>query len=176
MDRLNRNAPAQFVLLLSLLSPGLSAPARGAATVNFHGTLQAVSCQINNNQPVAVEFGTVQADNLAAATASLALTVDCTGAVSSNGVSVAVTGDETGFSSQALKTSTDGLGVTLTPPTGSAIGQSPLNIGTYYNMTMLGLSSATGTVNLTAGLVSDGTTSLTGGEFTATATLVLKMV
>ena len=134
------------------------------------------SCKVNNNTAVSVEFGTVNVSALKGASASVPVTVDCAGQTPSGTLKLAFSGDTADFSTTALKTSVDGLGITLSPPSGAPAGPGVLTPDTYYDVTTLGLKAAGGTINLTAGLVSDATATLTGGEFTASATLVLQMV
>lgn len=175
MKKRSINSFGQAAIMALMLSQGVSAPAQADATVNFHGTLRADSggCKVNNNQPVSVEFGTVEVDKLSAAQTTLSLAVVCTGSVSLSNMTLAIDGDRSSFSSDALKASIDGLGITLSPQAGAFMG-TYINITTPYPINSLGLTSTTGTIDLTAGLISDGTTTLKGGEFTATATLVLK--
>lgn len=162
-------------LTAGAFSPAVRADADSLA-VTVSGTISESPCRINNNAAVSVEFGTVIVGALKGASASVPVTVDCAGQTPSGTLKLAFTGDTVSFSTTALKTSVDGLGITLSPPSGAPAGPGALTPGTYYDVTTLGLKAAGGTINLTAGLVSDATATLTGGEFTASATLVLQMV
>lgn len=183
MTEMKRECGRAMLLAMTMIAgigEGTISPAARADSesmmVTVSGTISESTCTVNNNAAVSVEFGTVSMTALKGASASVPVTVDCAGQTPSGTLKMAFTGDTVSFSSTALKTSVDGLGITLTPPSGASAGQGVLTPGTYYDVTTLGLTATTGTVNLTAGLVSDGTTTLTGGEFTASATLVLQMV
>lgn len=133
-------------------------------------------CKINGGKAIDVEFGDVNTFSLKSVKAIFPVTINCSGQTLSGGLGLVFNGDTTNFSSTALKTSVDGLGITITPSSGTSAGQGELTPDTYYDLATLGLTATTGTVNLVAGLVSDGSTTLSGGEFTASATLVLQMV
>lgn len=140
------------------------------STVTVKVTVTANNCRINENQPVKAEFGTVQTDNLSAASADVPVTIACD-EVPAGTISMSVNGTASTFNTNAIQASITGLGVTLETEQGTLIKPN-----TFYNVSdTFGLTSKTGVFNLKAGLTSDGKTELPGGEFNASATLVLQV-
>lgn len=140
------------------------------ANLTVKVTVAATNCQINGNQAVKAEFGTVQTSELSKATTTIPVTVACD-EIPAGTLSMAIKGTETSFNEQALQTDVSGLGITLTSPSSEL-----LDLNTYYDVTnTFGLTNKTGTFNLTAHLTSDGKTDLAGGEFNASATLVMQI-
>lgn len=169
--------PVLLAGLLLAAVPGARADTSSSSLdVTVSGTITEPTCTVNNNNAVSVEFGTVDITNLSHAEADVPVTIDCAGSLPSGGVKLAINGNTTTFHTTALSTNVSGLGVVIMPPAGASHGQTELEPGTYYDVTTLGMAATTGTVNLKAGLVADGSTTLSGGEFTASATLVLQMV
>ena len=146
-------------------------PAHATSTVEFHGTLmQAPNCRINEDQPVKAEFGTIQTDSLSAASADVPVTIACD-FVPSGTLSISIDGTVSDFNTDAIQSDIEGLGVTLQTEQGEVITPNK-----YYNVSKdLGLTSKVGSLTLKAGLTSDGETELPGGEFNASATLVLQV-
>lgn len=155
--------------LLLILAIFHCIPVQADSEVKFHGTLVEVNCEVNSNQPIKAEFGTIQINELSKATANVPVSVTCD--VEPEGtVLMAIIGSGTSFNSQALQTDVSGLGITLASPSSTL-----LDLNTYYDVTTLGLAGKTGSFNLTAHLLSDGNTELKGGEFNATATLAVQI-
>ena len=156
-------------LLLGLGTAGVAQGANDSLTVNITGTITEAACKVNNNQAIAVEFGTVRIDQLEKATASVPVTITCDSAPQGT-VQITARGDAASFDANALKTDVTGLGIQLSK------GKVQVTPGTFYDVSSdFGLTSKTGTFSLTASLVSDGKTNLAGGEFNASATLVLQV-
>ena len=159
-------------LMLSLINAGFThAKITNSSQLNLHGRLiVAGNCRINENQPVKVEFGTIQTDSLSAASVDVPVTIACD-VVPSGTLSVSFTGTASDFNADAIQSNVAGLGVTLQTEQGEVITPNK-----YYNVSEdWGLTSKTGSLTLKAGLTSDGETELPGGEFNASATLVLQV-
>lgn len=155
-----------LALLASEQVPADSATANIAVTV----TVTANNCRVNENQSVKAEFGTVQISELSTATSNVPITIACD-QIPQGTLAMAIKGTSTSFNVQALKTDVSGLGITLTTPSSKT-----LDLNTFYDVTStFGLAGKTGTFNLTAHLTSDGKTELAGGEFNASATLVMQV-
>lgn len=161
-----------YVLLLGMLVmvSGYTSAATTTSNVTVTVTVKASNCRVNENQTVKAEFGTVQISELSKASASVPVTIACD-EVPAGTLSMAIKGTGTSFNAQALETDVSGLGITLTSPSSKQ-----LNLNNFYNVTdTFGLSSKTGSFNLTAHLTSDGKTELAGGDFNASATLVIQV-
>ncbi|WP_270655264.1 fimbrial protein [Enterobacter bugandensis] len=159
------------ILLCSAMSVALANS--DSLNVNITGTINDGSCSVNANSTITVEFGNVNVSQLSAAKAKVPITISCDNAPSGT-VSLLIKGTPTSFDSQALATDMGGLGIELINISSTQYGT--LNINTPYDVSStFGLASKTGTFNLDAILTSDGTSVLAGGEFNATATLVLQM-
>lgn len=142
-------------------------------TVTISGTIMANACQVNQGQAITVDFGTVRVSDLASTKKTIPLTITCDEAPSGT-VSFEVKGAASAFDARALATDTAGLGVNLSYV--SQAGYGFLDLNTFYDVSKtFGLTSKTGSFDLTAGLTSDGTTAFAGGDFNATATLVMKI-
>lgn len=139
-------------------------------SLNVSVTVVVNNCQINSNQPVKAEFGTVLIDDIGKSTADIPVTVTCDSKPSGT-LTMAINGDGSTFNKDALKTDTEGLGITIFSPYSKA-----LKLNTFYDVSKdMGLFSKTGTFHLKAGLVSDGKTALNGGDFNASATLIVQV-
>lgn len=139
--------------------------------INISGTITESSCSVNNNQAITVEFGTVQVAELTKASASVPVTIACDSAPSGT-VSMGIEGTASTFDSLVLATDVSGLGISFEGTKQNSV----VSLNTFYDVSdEFGLTSKTGTFNLTARLISDGATTLAGGEFNASATLVLQM-
>ncbi|MBM7016680.1 fimbrial protein [Enterobacter cloacae] len=168
----NRVRAALWTLLfgVALLSPGLVLAKTTTTNVTVTVTVTASNCRVNENSAVKAEFGTVQISELSKAMTSVPVTIACD-EIPQGTLSMAIQGTGTSFNAQALKTNVSGLGITLTSPSSKA-----LDLNTYYDVTStFGLTGKTGTFKLAAKLVSDGKTELAGGEFNASATLVIQV-
>jgi len=142
-------------------------------TVNISGTIVASSCSVNNGQTVSVEFGDVQVDQVYSATAQVPVSITCDSPPAGT-VKMKIVGTPSSFDNQALTTDVPGLGITLSNVSATAYGA--LDLNTFYDVKQVfGLSSNTGSFNITAGLTTKPGVKLPGGEFNASATLVLQM-
>lgn len=160
---------ATSIVLLPFLSCNATAET-STTKVSVSVTVNAVSCQINNNKAITAEFGPVLIEKLAQATASVPVSITCDDEPDGT-VWVAIKGTASSFDGQALQTDVKGLGITITSPTSET-----LYLNTYYDVeSKFGLASKTGTFTLTAHLKSDGKTELAGGDFNASATLVVQV-
>ncbi|EDW1731966.1 fimbrial protein [Salmonella enterica subsp. enterica] len=159
------------ILPLSLVFTSLQTAAdTSMANINVTVIVTANNCQINANQAVTVEFGTVQISNLSEATADVPVTIACDEEPQGT-LSMAIKGTETSFNAQALQTDITGLGITLDSP-----ASKKLDLNTYYDVgSTFGLTGKNGSFNLVAHLTSDGKTELASGEFNASATLVIQV-
>lgn len=159
-----------ILLVTQLFTSQLTFADSTTTNITVTVTVSANNCRVNENQAVKAEFGTVQVSELSKASANVAVTVACD-EVPAGTLSMAIKGTGTSFNAQALETDVPGLGITLTSPLSTT-----LDLNTFYDVTdTFGLSSKTGSFNLTAHLASDGKTELTGGEFNASATLVMQV-
>lgn len=141
-----------------------------AVNVNVNVTIEANNCRINENKPVTVEFGTVLVDQITKATAKVPITIACD-IVPSGTLSMAINGTASSFNKQALQTDISGLGITLSSPKSEV-----LELNTYYDVSKyFGLTSKTGSFDLMAHITQDDKVTLSGGEFNASATLVLQI-
>ena len=157
-------------ILLTFALMLMSASASSSmADITVSVTVTASNCKINENQSVKAEFGSIQINKLTDARADVPVTISCDEEPAGT-VSMAIIGTGTSFNSQALQTDVSGLGITLTSPSSTL-----LNLNTYYDINSIGMTGKTGTFNLKARLVSDANTELKGGEFNATATLVIQV-
>lgn len=158
-------------IILALVLVLLSSNANAAANINISVTVNTVVCKINNDQPVKAEFGDVQIDKLSAAHTSFSVAITCDSEPSGT-VQMSIRGTGSDFDANALKTDVPGLGVSIINP----LNSENLELNKFYDVQQeFGLSSKVGTFTLNAGLMSDGKTTLAGGEFNASATLVLQM-
>lgn len=152
------------------LASGQASADAYSANVTVTVTVMANNCRVNNNQSVKAEFGTVQISELSKSTTDVPVTIACD-EVPAGTLSMAIKGTETSFNAQALQTDVPGLGITLTSPSSAS-----LDLNTFYDVSdVFGLTNKTGTFKMTAHLTSDGKTELVGGEFNASATLVMQV-
>ena len=128
------------------------------------------TCRINGDRAIKAEFGEVPVNKLNLATANVPITIACDDKPQGT-LSMELKGTESAFDTHALQTDRQGLGITFT----SAKSES-VDLNTFYDVTSkFGLTSKTGAFNLTAHLTSDSKTVLAGGEFNASATLILQV-
>lgn len=161
---------AVLLVVLALLPESVYAGMTQRVNITINVTVTAGNCRINENQPVTAEFGTVQTDSLSMASADVPVTIACN-EVPAGTISMSINGTASTFDTNAIQANIKGLGVTLETEQGTMIKPN-----TFYNVSdTFGLMSKTGSFNLKAGLISDEKTELPGGEFNASATLVLQV-
>lgn len=161
-----------LLLLLTALIPAAKAD-NGTVLVNVVGKIISNPCKVNNGKAISVEFGTIPVNELTSATKTFPVTITCANSPSGT-VELQIKGTASSFDSRALATDVTGLGVSLSHVAASSYGF--LDLNTFYDVTTtFGLTSKKGTFNLTAKLTTDGTTTFSGGDFNASATLVMQM-
>ncbi|MGM8398345.1 fimbrial protein [Enterobacter hormaechei] len=166
MITLCRRTIGAVLITASIFSAPTVRAGQSQTTVTVSVTVLAVPCHINGdaNTPT-VEFGDVRADLIDGSRYAQPLEVKITcDSTPSGDLQYELKGDAAAFDSKVLKTETSGLGIKILKADGS----------------MLAVNTWTGTardqtVNLKAVPVRDTTAKLTGGEFNATATLILQM-
>ncbi|AHG19163.1 hypothetical protein Z042_05700 [Chania multitudinisentens RB-25] len=142
----------------------MSAPSVANMPVNIRGTvIIPPPCTINNNQTIQVDFGnevmTTRIDGVnykQAITYSLSCDIQ-----KSNNLKMSIQGTAATFNSALLRTDKNGLGIALYH------GAQPLNANTWFNYTYPSKPE------LYAVLVKQSGVTLTGGEFAASATLLI---
>jgi type 1 fimbria pilin len=148
-----------------MLLPALLMPthANAAADVNFHGTLIIVACQVNADKPVNVEFGDEVITDLIDGDhyeqdvpAAITCSDDYDGSLDFQ-----IKGTAIDFDSATLVTSVTDLGVKL------MMNDAPMEINKSYTVT------AQTPIAIKAVPVKAVGATLPGGEFTATATLLI---
>lgn len=145
-------------VLTAALLPGHAAADQSMVAVALSVTLLASNCQINNNLPVEASFESVPVNKLSQKTVSVPVSIACDGDAVPVTLMMAVKADPAPFNADALGTSTGGLGITLSSPKAET-----LHLNTFYDVRKtFGLTSGTGTFNLTAHLVSDDKVKLAG--------------
>lgn len=151
-------------MLWVTLGTAMSANANDVADVFFTGTLVAPPpCVINGNNAISVDFGS---DMLAGRIDGvnyekpINYTLECTGATSSS-LKLQFQGSGAGFDSTVLTTSKTDLGVELRSD------GSKLSLNSWL------LFTAPARPELTAVLVKSSGSTLSGGAFTATSTLLV---
>ncbi|WP_273830949.1 fimbrial protein [Serratia bockelmannii] len=117
-------------------------------------------CVINNNRPIEVEFGDVMTTRVNGNNYNMPVnyTLDCTGATS-NAMKLQVQGAGAAFDTTVLQTTTPGLGIELRQ------GDTKLDVNSWLNFTYPTKPE------LWAVPVKDSGVTLTGGEFSAGATM-----
>lgn len=143
--------------------------ALSASAVNFNVKVNvtAVVCHINDDiDTPTIEFGDVRTDLIDGSKYAqpLPVTISCEGGTPSGGVEYMIKGDVSSFNSTSLKTDTAGLGINVLNS-----DNTPLGINQWIGAT------PEQTLNLKVVPVKDNTTQFSGGEFSATATLVIQM-
>lgn len=157
-------------VLTAAVLPGHATADQSMVAVALSVTLLASNCQINNNLPVEASFESVPVNKLSQKTVSVPISIACDGDAVPVTLMMAVKADPAPFNADALGTGIGGLGITLSSPKAEK-----LHLNTFYDVRKtFGLTSGTGTFNLTAHLVSDDKVKLAGGDFSASATLVLQ--
>ncbi len=137
-------------------------------TVNV--TIEANNCRVNENQSVSVEFGSVLVDQISKVTEKVPVTIACDNIPAST-LSMAINGTASSFNEQALQTDVSDLGIIFSSPQSET-----LKLNTFYDVSKtFGLTSKTGTFYLTAHLAQNDQSTLPGGEFNASATLVIQI-
>ncbi|EOV0677639.1 fimbrial protein [Cronobacter dublinensis] len=152
--------------LLSIIPFSLAALAEdNTAIITVTVTVNAASCEINNNQLIDVDFGdSVITTDVAkgAVEKMINYTLDCTNAAPSKTLAMRISGTGAGFDDKVLKTSIPELGIKM-----KADGEDyPLNSN-------LMLASPTDKPVLTALLVQQSGARLPTGGFTAGATMTV---
>lgn len=142
----------------------MSASSFANMPVNIRGTvIVPPPCTINNNQTISVDFGdevmTTRIDGVNYRQA-INYTLNCD-IQKSNNLKMSLQGSTANFNSGLLRTDKNGLGIALYR------GAQPLNINTWFNYTYPSKPE------LYAVLVKQSGVNLTGGEFTASATLLI---
>lgn len=151
-----------FGILVGVLL--MSAPAIANIPVNIRGTvILPPPCIINNNQTIRVDFGdevmTTRIDGVnykQAITYSLSCDIQKT-----NNLKMSIQGNTADFNAALLRTNKSGLGIALYN------GNQSLNANTWFNYTYPSKPE------LYAVLVKQSGATLSGGEFTAGATLLI---
>lgn len=128
--------------------------------VNFYGT---PDCVVNNNKPILVDFGKaidINAIDGETYQVPVSYTLKCSANVR-NAMKMGVIGLPANFDADVLKTSKDNLGIAL------SFRGTPMPLNRYFGFTW----SASAVPELKAALVKRPDAKLTGGPFTAGATL-----
>lgn len=161
------------ISLLIILYSSHAVSGGGATTsLTVSATIIDSACHIESNSGI-VEFGVIQIDELASAKVKIPVTIACDSAPSGT-VSVELKGSQSIFDANSLATDVPGLGIVFNKESTSS---DSLKLNEFYDVSSaFGLKSKVGTFYLSASLVSDGTTKINGGEFNASATLVLQVV
>lgn len=168
MKNMKRSTLSIILSGVLILLSGHAFASTSTANLSVTVTVAAANCRINENQSLKIEFGTLQTSELSKATAKVPVTIACDEDPQGT-VAMAILGTGSSFNAQALKTDVPGLGITLASPFAKV-----LDLNTYYEVSNnFGLSSKVGSFDLTAHLVSDGQTELAGGDFNASATLIM---
>lgn len=139
----------------------------GVSNLKFHGNLTVVNCSVNDDTDTPmIEFGDVRTDLIDGTKYSqpLPVKITCAGDLSSLAIQYQIKGTAASFDTKVLNTNIAGLGIKVLNSTGT-----PLSINTWVDTT------PSATFSLSVVPVKDGTTQLSGGEFNATATLVIQM-
>lgn len=157
---MNNILPA--VILLPLIF--LSNETHSNSDVNFHGTLYKVTCRINNDAPVDIQFGNVGINKIDGVlyTQSVPLKITCDEAYSGN-LSFTITGTMASFDRSAIQSDIAGLGIRIMQD------GKPVTIGQSFSI------SATSPPALTAVPVAQTGSTLNEGLFHATATFVAEV-
>lgn len=168
-ERLGSPLRAGLALILILAAPSLSlaqtAIAKNQVRVEISGTIRAkIPCIINNNKPIDIPFGDVQIsriDGKQYKITQIRYTLDCRRALSYP-LNMKISGKGAGFNSKLL----------------GIPGQSSLGIALKRNTTNLALNdwfslTPASPPKLEAVLVAHSEGTITGGEFSAAATLVV---
>lgn len=152
---------SSVMMMFSALT--LPMQAQAAADVNFHGTLIIVACQVNADKPVNVEFGDevitdlIDGDHYVQdVPAEIKCSDDYDGSLDFQ-----IKGNAISFDAAALETSVADLGVKL------MMNDTPMEINKSYTVT------AQTPIAIKAAPVKAIGATLPGGEFTATATLLI---
>ncbi len=158
-EKITRCCKAGFALsALLLVTPWV---VQAVTTVTVKVTVVAPPpCTINDDRPIEVEFGDVMTTRVDGSNYKMPVnyTLSCTEA-SSNAVKLQVQGNGASFDSTVLKTDKVGLGVQLLQ------GDSKLGVNNWLNFTYPNKPE------LWAVPVKQSGATLTGGEFTAGATM-----
>lgn len=159
-----RRSMAEYCLAGVLFSVLLTSASVSAMPVNIRGTIiLPPPCTINNNQTIRVDFGdevmTTRIDGVNYKQA-IAYSLNCE-IQKSNNLKMSIQGGTAGFGTGLLSTNKSDLGIAL------YYGTQQLNINTWFNYTYPNQPV------LYAVPVKRSGATLTGGEFTASATLLI---
>lgn len=165
------------VLLAGLLLAAVPGARAGTSSpslnINISGTVVANACTVNDGNPVIVEFGNVPVNQINVTGQDISLTLTCDTPPTGT-VAMEINGTASAFDAQALATDVSGLGIVLGSKGTTQYGV--LDLNTFYEVDKaFGLTAKTGTFTLHASLTSDGKSQFTGGEFNASATLVMQV-
>ncbi|MGV2814538.1 fimbrial protein [Enterobacter cancerogenus] len=166
MKKVPRRAMYAALIPIFLLACPAANAGQTQATVTVSVTVMATPCHINGDAATpTVEFGDVRADLIDGTRYAqpLEVKITCDSAPSGN-LQYELKGDAAAFDGKVLKTGTAGLGIKMLKADGS-----PLAVNTWTS------TAQDQTVNLKAVPVKDTAATLAGGEFNATATLILQM-
>lgn len=166
MMKVTRRAIYAALMSICLLAGPAANAGQAQATVTVSVTVMAVPCHINGDTATpTVEFGDVRADLIDGIRYAQPLEVKITCDSSPSGdLQYELKGDAAAFDGKVLKTGTAGLGIKMLKADGS-----PLAVNTWTG------TARDQTVNLKAVPVKDTAAKLAGGEFNATATLILQI-
>lgn len=161
MNGTTMSGKAAFLLCgLLVMLPQVAVRANSVTITVKVTVLTPPPCTINDNRPIEVEFGDVMTTRVDGDSYRMPVnyTLGCTGA-SSNAMKLQVQGDGANFDGSVLKTTKTGLGIKLQQ------GSNKLAINSWLNFTYPNQPE------LWAIPVKQSGATLTGGEFTAGATM-----
>lgn len=156
--------------MMMLFSPvyAVAALSNPSATVKVQVKVLEVPCHINGDSDVSVEFGTVLSNKLESVSKDIPLSITCDNTPNGN-VNLEVKGNPTSFDATALATDVDDLGVVF-----YSVSNKLLKLNNAYNVSEIsGTGENTGSFNIVGKLVKSSNGALSGGEFSASATLIL---
>lgn len=151
--------------IFSMFSPSTLAD-MGQSTVKFHGSLVVVDCSVNNNTDTPVDFGDqVRSDLIDGVkydVQPIPVKITCDGPQTGD-IQVQLTG-EAGSENTSIRTSLDGLDIRILKD------NTPQQIGTWNTV------KDSEDIQLYAVLVKEDADAKLSGDFSATATLVVRML
>lgn len=159
-----------LALMVALLNAAValhSYAATDSTEIRISGTIQAAAnCIINNNQPIMVEFGRLNIDEIDGFNYQqpVPFTMNCSG-LPSNSMKLQITGTISNFNSSLLATTKDNLALIFFDP-----DEHYLRVNnSWYSFTYPYVPAITVAPYKRSGAA------LTGGDFTATALLVIEL-
>lgn len=158
---------ALIMAVLNAAVPLYSYAETASTEIRISGTVQAGSgCVINNNQPITVEFGRINVDEVNGFNylQPVPFTMNC-GDIPSNSMRIQITGTISGFHPSLLATTIANLGIAFYDPNDYNLKVN----NSWYSFTYPDVPKITAAPYKRSG------TKLTGGEFTATALLVIEL-